>query len=204
MGNIREIIKQTQNRFVNLYELKAINKKGKDFSYFVASRAKDETALKINTRYNRPDGVVIYSVVKGDVPEEDRVVLVKQYRYSIDDFVYELPAGLVEDGEDFHEAAIRELKEETGLLLHPLHADSGFEKPGFTTIGMTDEACATVFGYAEGSVSEQELEDSEEIEVILADRKEAARILREEHVAIICAYQMMHFLHDADVFGFLR
>ena len=48
------------------------------------------------------------------------------------------------------------------------------------------------------------MEDSEEIEVVLADREEVKRILREEKVALICAYMMMHFLHNEDPFAFLK
>ena len=48
------------------------------------------------------------------------------------------------------------------------------------------------------------MEDSEEIEVVLADRKEVARILKEERVALLCAYMMMHFLHDEEPFAFLH
>ena len=78
-----------------------------------------------------------------------------------------------------------------------------FEKPYFTTIGMTDESCATVYGYASGEVSKAAQEDSEEIEVVIADRDEVRRILKEERVAIMCAYMLMHFLEDEEVFGFL-
>ena len=46
--------------------------------------------------------------------------------------------------------------------------------------------------------------DSEEIEVILADREEVKRILREERVAVVCSYMLMHFLHDEEPFAFLR
>lgn len=88
---------------------------------------------------------------------------------------------------------MRELKEETGLTLAPLTVDEMFERPGFTTVGMTDESCATVYGYASGQVTCQGQEDSEEIEIVLADRREAARILKEERVAIMCAYMLMHF-----------
>ena len=76
-----------------------------------------------------------------------------QYRYSIDDYIYEFPAGLVEPGENFREAAVRELREETGLTLTPLSVDEKFEKPYYTTIGMTDESCCTVYGYASGQVN---------------------------------------------------
>ena len=48
------------------------------------------------------------------------------------------------------------------------------------------------------------MEDSEEIEVVLADREEVKRILKEENVAIMCAYMLMHFLHDEKPFDFLK
>lgn len=47
------------------------------------------------------------------VDNEDRIVLVKQYRTAIDKFIYELPAGIVDEGEDYLTAAKRELEEET-------------------------------------------------------------------------------------------
>ena len=71
----------------------------------------------------------------------------------------------MEPGEDFHEGAVREMFEETGLKLEPIKVAEAFEKPYFTTIGMTDESCATVYGYASGEVSKAAQEDSEEIEV---------------------------------------
>ncbi|MCI8593329.1 MAG: NUDIX hydrolase, partial [Lachnospiraceae bacterium] len=53
--------------------------------------------LKLATGENHPDGVVIYALY-GE--KKDRVVLVRQFRYPLGDYVYELPAGLVEPGED--------------------------------------------------------------------------------------------------------
>ena len=47
------------------------------------------------------------------------------------------------------------------------------------------------------------IEDSEELEIVLADRDEVRRILKEEKVAIMCAYQLMHFLVDKEPFAFL-
>ena len=61
-----------------------------------------------------------------------------------------------------------------------------------------------VYGYASGEISKRFMEDSEEIEVVLADRTEVKRILREEKVALICAYMMMHFLHNEEPFAFLK
>jgi len=201
MGEIRKVTAQTHNRFLNLYELETVKKNGRPGRYFVASRAEDSSRLKLVTKENHPDGVVMY-MLYGE--KKDKVVLVKQYRYPIDGTIYEFPAGLVDDGETFREAAVREVKEETGLILHPVEIDPMYEEPRFMTIGMTDESCALVCGYAEGNPTSKNEEESEEIEVVLADRDEVRRILREEKVATGCAYQLMHFLHDPDPFAFLE
>lgn len=201
MATINEITQLTKNRFVNLYNVKGENIKGHHSSYYVASRAKTVDELKITTRVNHADGVGIFSLY-GE--KKDRVVLIRQYRYPIDDYIYEFPAGLVEKGESFREAAIREMREETGLILTPIDVDPMYEAPRFTTIGMTDEAVATVYGYASGEVSDKYNESSEEIEVIIADRDEVRRILREEYVSQIGAALLMRFIHDEDPFAFMR
>ena len=201
MGQIHNVEKLTDNRFVNLYNVKATSVHNTPVSYYVASRAKSIEKLKLKTRKNTPDGVIIYSIY-GE--KKDKAVLIRQYRYTIGDYIYEFPAGLVEPGEDFHEGAVRELYEETGLKFTPLKVKEEFEKPYFTTIGMTDESCATVYGYASGEISADAQEDSEEIEVIIADREEVKRILKEENVAIMCAYMLMHFLKDEEPFKFLE
>ena len=201
MGLIHDIEKLTDSKFVNLYHINATSVHNTPVSYFVASRAKSIEQMKIKTRENTPDGVIIYSLY-GE--KRDKVVLVRQYRYTIGDYIYEFPAGLVEPDEEFHEGAVREMHEETGLKFTPLKVNPAFEKPYFTTIGMTDESCATVYGYAEGEISKDAQEDSEEIEVVLADREEVKRILKEENVAIMCAYQLMHFLQDDEPFAFLK
>lgn len=201
MSKIQKINKQTENRFLNLYDLEAKDRMGGDIHYYVSSRAKTQNDLKINTRNEKPDGVIIYSLY-GE--KKDRVVLVRQYRYPLDDYVYELPSGLVDQGEDYRQAGIREMKEETGLDFSPLTPDTLYERPFFTSVGMTDECCATVYGYASGQISREDLEDTEDLEVVLADREEVRRILKEERVAIMCAYMLMHFLKEEEPFGFLQ
>lgn len=200
---VLSVEKKTDNRFLNMYDIQYENKVGGQGIYHIASRASSIDTLKMNTRVNRPDGVIIYALYG---PRRDKVVMVRQYRFSIDDYVYEFPAGLVDAGETYAEAGARELKEETGLDFTPVKANEMFSKPLFTTIGMTDESCATVYGYASGNISKAGLEDNEDLEVVLADRKEVRQILQEEHVSINCGYLLMHFLcHTAeDPFYFLR
>lgn len=201
MGQIHNIEKLTDCKFLNLYHLNATSIHNTPVSYFVASRAKTINELKIKTGKNTPDGVVIYSLY-GE--KKDKIVLVRQYRYPLDDYVYELPSGLVDPGETYRQAGIREMKEETGLDFSPLMPDPLYERPFFTSVGMTDECCATVYGYASGQISREGLEDTEDLEVVLADRAEVRRILKEERVAIMCAYMLMHFLKEDEPFGFLQ
>jgi len=64
---------------------------------------------------------------------EVRVVLVHQYRYAAGGYVYEIPAGIPMDGEDWEDCARRELKEETGYsATHLRRLTQIFTTPGFT------------------------------------------------------------------------
>ena len=201
MSQIGKIEKKTDNRFLNFYEFEAIHRDGKASPYYVSSRARQISELKAVSHQNKPDGVILYGVY-GEA--RDKVVLIRQYRYPLGDYVYEFPAGLVEDGEDMLQAAIREMHEETGLTFTPRQSGS-YSRPFFTTIGMTDESCGTVFGYCSGTPTSVNQEATEEIQVILADREECRRILREENVAIMCAYMLMHFIASTgDPLDFLQ
>ena len=197
MAEIKKLTKLTNEKYVNLYKADGINSKGYESHYLLASRSETIEGLKMTEHKARPDAVSIYSICDG------KVVLVKQYRYPIDGWIYELPAGLVEDGEDYHDTAVRELKEETGLDLEVISVDRMIEKACYTSVGMTDEATATVYGYSSGEITHRFEEASEEIEVVLADKEECKRILREEDVAVICQYQLMHFISDDEPFAFL-
>lgn len=189
-----------------MYTLEMKSDTGKKSTYYVASRAKNIDELKITTKKNKADGVIIYSIYQDENDGEEKVVLIRQYRCPLDNYIYEFPAGLVDEGEDFKTAGVRELKEETGLDFEPIDAKDMFTKPFFTTVGMTDESCGTIYGYAKGKPSKEGQEENEEIEIVLADRKEVKRILEEENVAIMCAYMLMHFLHTpkGKVFDFLE
>ncbi len=56
------------------------------------------------------------SVVLLPMPASDQIVLIRQYRYAVDRFIWEVPAGSLEPGEDPAEAAVRECEEEIGLV----------------------------------------------------------------------------------------
>ena len=104
---ILSVKKKTENRFLNMYDIEFEDRVGNRRMYYLASRAAGTEDLKLKTHRNRPDGVIIYCVYG---KEKDRLVLVRQYRVSIDDYIYEFPAGLVDEGETYAQAGVRELK----------------------------------------------------------------------------------------------
>ena len=193
MTKVKQIQQVTHHRFLNYFELEAESREGESFPYYMASRAQSVEGLYMNRKDKPSDGVMIYALTGEGL---DHVVLVRQYRYPVGERVYEFPAGLVEEGEDFHDSARRELEEETGLSLTMLRPDPMYEKPVFTSDGMSDERCAIVYGIACGKPSLEKMEKTEDLEVIIADRQEVRRILREEPVALMCAYMLMQFLKD--------
>lgn len=67
--------------------------------------------------------------------EDPEVVLIRQYRYAAEGYLYEIAAGLLNEGETPEDCARRELKEETGYSAHKLFPLAMF----FTTPGFTDE-----------------------------------------------------------------
>jgi ADP-ribose pyrophosphatase len=67
--------------------------------------------------------------------ENPQLLLLKQYRYAADGYVYEIPAGRLEAGEDPRQCAERELREETGCTA----AEMRFLTTMYTTPGFTDE-----------------------------------------------------------------
>ncbi|PLS25631.1 NUDIX hydrolase [Bifidobacterium imperatoris] len=69
----------------------------------------------------------------------DRYLIEREYRAGSDMFAYGLPAGLMDEGEDILDAALRELAEETGVV--PDRNAMGVDYVGdfYSSEGMTDE-----------------------------------------------------------------
>ncbi|WP_236028211.1 NUDIX hydrolase [Bifidobacterium pongonis] len=70
----------------------------------------------------------------------DRYLIEREYRIGNDSFAYGLPAGLMDDGEDAREAALRELREETGVTpIAPDRIRVDHVVDCYSSEGMTDE-----------------------------------------------------------------
>ncbi len=65
--------------------------------------------------------------------EDPQVLMIRQYRYAADGYLYEIPAGRLDKGESPRDCAARELKEETGCTAeHFDHLLTIYTTPGFT------------------------------------------------------------------------
>jgi ADP-ribose pyrophosphatase len=72
------------------------------------------------------------SVVLLPVPEPQHIILIRQYRHAINRFVWELPAGSVDPGEEPEQAAVRECHEEIGQVpTTVVRLASLFPTPGY-------------------------------------------------------------------------
>lgn len=116
--------------------------------------------------------VCVLPVVNAGTPNA-RVVLVRQYRYAVDDWQLEPPAGGIDDGEEPATAALRELREESGLLVDGL-VDLGWVYPSG---GSTDERAYLFAARCSGERVATSFDKGEQIETVLLSREELEGLL---------------------------
>lgn len=129
-----------------------------------------------------PDGTIAdkfyslhYSPVVCIVAEttDGKLVMERQYRHAVRDMLTEIPAGIVEQGEDPLEAARRELKEETGFsggVWTPLTAD-------YAQGGVQDNKMYGFLARGVEPTGKRHLDRTEDISVYLIDRREVLGML---------------------------
>jgi ADP-ribose pyrophosphatase len=80
-----------------------------------------------------PGASAIVPFLNDPAGEEPQILLLRQYRYAAGGYLYEIPAGRLDEGESPAECAARELKEETGCTAeHFEPLTSVLTTPGFT------------------------------------------------------------------------
>lgn len=78
------------------------------------------------------------SVILLPMPDPGHLILIKQYRYAIDRWIWELAAGSLEPGEDPYTGAVRECEEEIGLRPgHVFEIGNLYPTPGYCDEKMT-------------------------------------------------------------------
>lgn len=93
--------------------------------------------------------------------EDPQLLLMRQYRYAAERYLYEIPAGRLDPGESPLECAIRELREETGCTAERVEPLTSI----YTTPGFTDERIH-LFMATGLSMGESQREADEFIEVV--------------------------------------
>jgi len=115
------------------------------------------------------------SVVIAPVPEPGKIILIRQFRYPINRFLWELPAGSVDPGEQPEHAARRECHEEIGLVPETIVRLTAL----YPTPGYCDEEM--VFFRVSGlekSDEQAHVDEDEDIEARTFELREAREMIR--------------------------
>ncbi len=80
-----------------------------------------------------PGASAVVPFLSDPAGDDPQLLLIKQYRYAAEDYLYEIPAGRLDEGESPEECARRELREETGCTAQRIeHMYTLYTTPGFT------------------------------------------------------------------------
>lgn len=129
-----------------------------------------------------PDGTIVdpYFVVELPetacamaITENDEVILIKQYRHPIEESILELPGGFFDPNETAETAVARELQEETGYRFNKLqYLGKVAANPSILT-----NFTALYLATGGKKVSDQQLDDNEEIEIRLVSKDKVKAML---------------------------
>lgn len=156
---VKECNTDNSKKFIYKYILYYKNKKNQEKKYEVASRNKFSCIDDIGSKTN--------AIMIVPFTTDGKIVLLKEFRMGINNYIYNFPAGIIESGEDEISAAKRELYEETGLNCVNIKK---VLRPAFSSAGLTDEKVTVVFMEVEGELSNEHIEDNESIIPIKFDK----------------------------------
>lgn len=167
---LNSIQQKTAGRYIKNYLLNYTNKEGNNKEYEMVSRNDIEKADDIAGKVNA------VSIVPIDL-ENDRILILKEFRMALNRHILNFPAGLIDDNETVLEAAKRELKEETGLdVVDTIR----ILPPTFSSSGLTDERVQIVIVNVSGELDKSLLEENEEIECLWYHMSEIDNIIKNE------------------------
>lgn len=142
----KRITKKEEGRFITRYDLTYETVDNKEKVYEIISRKKDLATIE-DIRGDKPDAVVIIATDESG----EKILMDREFRLAVGDWVYNFPAGLIDAGEDAIEAAKRELWEETGLELYEIDDIIG---PSYSAVGFSNEINVCIVGKARGEFHE--------------------------------------------------
>ncbi len=130
-----------------------------------------------------PGGAVAILPVVGD-----DCYLIRQYRFAVDEYIFEAPAGTIDEGEEPHETAYRELIEETGMKAETF-VPQGWIYP---SPGYTDERIWLYRAQGLSPCSDYGMDDDEVIEVVRVPVRDLGamiadgRIVDAKTICLVC------------------
>ena len=170
--------KVKDGKYLKNYELTYINKAGKEKKYEIVSRSEITGPEAIGQRMS---GVSIVAY------HEDKMLLLREFRMGVNRFVYNLCAGMINDGESLEECIQRELYEETGLNVKKIRC---ILPPSFAAVAFSDVKTQIAFVDVEGSF-EDHTSENEQITACFYSKEEVRELLETEEFssrAQIAAY----------------
>lgn len=174
--HFEKIEKKEEGKFINRFDITYETEDKKKKIYEIISRKKILENIE-DLHGNNPDAVVVIAHDENN----EKILINKEFRLAVGDWVYNFPAGLIDEGETPLESAKRELWEETGLDLYEI---TDFIGPSYSAVGFSNEINVCVVGKARGDFSKststvEEIEPGwytkEEIKELIKTHKFAAR-----------------------------
>ncbi len=158
-----------EGRFITRYDIHYLTGEGHTKTYEIVSRNRNIQTLE-ELQNKTPDSVVMILTDESG----DRILLNREYRMAMAQWIYNFPAGLIDQGETPEESARRELREETGLVLTRI--DDILDN-SYSAIGFSNERNVCVFGTAAGEFRKSVFDD-EEITPGWYTKEELRKLLR--------------------------
>lgn len=159
-------------KWLRLEKVKFCDRRGKERVWERVAR----TTRPLETQF---DCVGIFTLLQRS-GAENQVVFVRQYRPPVETYTIEFPAGLVDPGETLAEAAIRELKEETGFRGRVLEDSPAVSLDAGLSNTLMSLMTVVVDGDEEENVAAEKTEvEGEDTEVILVGVGDLACRLKE-------------------------
>jgi ADP-ribose pyrophosphatase len=163
---IKKIEQVTREKWLNLYAAD-FEHNGHTGRWLYASRKSQPHTDR------HADAVIIVPVLR-ETGAPPCLVMVKEFRVPIGDYILAFPAGLLDGGESIEDTARRELQEETGLEVAAIKRIS---QPLYSSSGLTDEAVAMAYVDARRTPQTQpKLDKLEDLEVVLLDYAGVCRL----------------------------
>lgn len=161
--------KREQGKFITRYDLTYETLDHKEKVYEMISR--DKNMKEFSHLYKRKADAVVLIMHNQD---KNKILLNKEFRMAVGQWVYNFPAGLIDPGETPEMAAKRELREETGLTLSSIDEILG---ESYSAVGFSNEKNLCVVGMASGTF-QPSTSTAEEIDAAWYTKEEVRMLLR--------------------------